>query len=742
MKLSKIEIRNFKSHKYFENDIPQGLVLISGRNGTGKSSLIESIYSAIVGKGYSRTLNQMITNGEDSGYLSLEFYHDNSMFSVIRFYGKNSKTEIRKDNHIIASSATEVKNIINQIVTTDVLDISFIRDIDIKKFLMKMTNIENIQKVISALYNKYQLEEQNILQKKTFTTNQLNSCEEMMNKLIGKKNQIINEIEECKKNIVETCYTKEDIVEIKKKQQNFMSIFLEEKEKILNELSDYRKIFSEKNIERSNLANTLKYKRSEIDKLYQDELRNAKMHLEREINDKKSELVSLEHQKKMIEKEIEHIDIEFDNKIKFLQNSRSSDINMLVRKKEELEREKKRIQLEIEKITKNFKDLVELGICPQCRRKVDEIEGSKIKNAYQDEIDSLNKKIMKINDDLNAIEKEKEYIEHDYKNRVEEINHERNITKNNLKKMKLDSVIVKIIDCKREIDLLQVKLNDVVDYFKPSQEVAKTITTLEKECDHIIRKIEQLDFEIINLNEKITYLEDTVKDFKNYFVQYLMTDILQKINLKKEELDLDTDVLEKTIDNNEKLKVIINEKKKTLIDIDAEIAETEKKVMKYQQELTELNSEIEDTSKILLSYKFLTNTRSLNKFVLTYICKMISDTIASMNDIMQVKLDLDDNDNLKIYAVNLNGNLVSQDFLSQGETVMMTLSLYIALKKMFKDDFPYMFLDEFLDKLDSENSKLVIDYLKNMSYNGYTFFVVTHKNELQTYDIWDYIIEL
>ena len=50
MLIKEIKLENFRSYEFLEMPIKKGLNLIYGSNGSGKSTIIESIYYALSGK--------------------------------------------------------------------------------------------------------------------------------------------------------------------------------------------------------------------------------------------------------------------------------------------------------------------------------------------------------------------------------------------------------------------------------------------------------------------------------------------------------------------------------------------------------------------------------------------------------------------------------------------------------------------------------------------------------------------
>ena len=61
MLITEIKLENFRSYEFLELPLKSGINLIHGSNGSGKSSIIESIYYALSGKSFRTTeINNLI----------------------------------------------------------------------------------------------------------------------------------------------------------------------------------------------------------------------------------------------------------------------------------------------------------------------------------------------------------------------------------------------------------------------------------------------------------------------------------------------------------------------------------------------------------------------------------------------------------------------------------------------------------------------------------------------------------
>jgi DNA replication and repair protein RecF len=74
--IHKISLVNFKSHKSLDLDLESNKVAIIGKNATGKTNILESIYYAFITKSYFGTQSSLITRDEDFMKLIVDFSLD------------------------------------------------------------------------------------------------------------------------------------------------------------------------------------------------------------------------------------------------------------------------------------------------------------------------------------------------------------------------------------------------------------------------------------------------------------------------------------------------------------------------------------------------------------------------------------------------------------------------------------------------------------------------------------------
>ncbi|MCS7143927.1 MAG: DNA double-strand break repair ATPase Rad50 [Archaeoglobaceae archaeon] len=92
MIIKEIVLKNFKSHRNTKISFEKGINLIAGRNGAGKSSILEAILVALYGvrQGYARK-SELLQVGADEYSIEIFFELGNKSYQIIRRSGGNSE---------------------------------------------------------------------------------------------------------------------------------------------------------------------------------------------------------------------------------------------------------------------------------------------------------------------------------------------------------------------------------------------------------------------------------------------------------------------------------------------------------------------------------------------------------------------------------------------------------------------------------------------------------------------------
>ena len=99
MRILRLKLVNFKRHKNLEVAIRPGLIGLTGPNGCGKSSFLSSMAYAITGMPLNdEPIRDLVTWGQKSGSVEMEFEHQGEHYTVTRPVGKTGAQLVKKED--------------------------------------------------------------------------------------------------------------------------------------------------------------------------------------------------------------------------------------------------------------------------------------------------------------------------------------------------------------------------------------------------------------------------------------------------------------------------------------------------------------------------------------------------------------------------------------------------------------------------------------------------------------------
>ena len=175
MILSSLHLENFKKYTAFDIEFGDGLVGIIGKNGSGKSTIFESILLALYGEPKIRGNRDLIRNADastkDAVVVELLFEFEGAEFKVVReFRGKSltANAKLFKNGELITSGAKEVTASIVKITKMskdaflhtlfasqkELTSLSSLKNEDRKKMIRRLLGLEKIDFVENSLIEK------------------------------------------------------------------------------------------------------------------------------------------------------------------------------------------------------------------------------------------------------------------------------------------------------------------------------------------------------------------------------------------------------------------------------------------------------------------------------------------------------------------------------------------------------------------------------------------------------------
>ncbi|WP_284011958.1 DNA double-strand break repair ATPase Rad50 [Halobaculum litoreum] len=168
MRFDRLRLRNFKPYADTDLRLSDGVTVIHGLNGSGKSSLLEACFFALYGsKALDGTLADVVTNGAEESEVELWFSHDGRSYHVrreLKRYGDQIQTTTcvleSDDEAVVRDGAREVRSFVADLLRMDAeafVNCAYVRQGEVNK-LINATPSER-QDMIDDLLQLGKLEE-------------------------------------------------------------------------------------------------------------------------------------------------------------------------------------------------------------------------------------------------------------------------------------------------------------------------------------------------------------------------------------------------------------------------------------------------------------------------------------------------------------------------------------------------------------------------------------------------------
>jgi len=700
MQFKNIKIKNFKS--FPDNEITidlnfKGIKLLSGENGSGKTTIFDAIYWCIYGKSkvaVEKVINK--TTGKNCKVM-LTFVINNQEYTILRYRNSdkhgNNLFLFKGNEDLTLKGMNKTQEKIEEIIGIDynAMSSSIILSSEIYKPFLRATE-SNRLKIFESIFLLGEI-------------NTYNKVLKVLNKKTKEEYDLINEKFLESKASIDT--SKLNLINYKEKIKKNINFFKEQisiAEKELEELK--RKLTESNSIDINLLMNDLdknvkiKEKISEIENEIEI-LTNKKKYLDL---DKLSELkekldnfknIDVEAEKKKIEENEKKLKINKDKiyKQKDINNNISSITYSINNVKEVLKKNKEEaldIQAKIKNIQKNIET------CPTCGQRIEKDKHKEILNEitikYKNIISELKENNNKYKELLQELEKKKQELEKIIFEETVEIKDSYIEFINNFKfnKQKAES----------EYKLLY---NDIHAKEENNKEINKEIKDLEFKL-----------FESRRLLKEEKYSKEYLENLKN-----LTSNINEKIKEKEDEIKL----------ANERVKVSID------IDYVEEMKNNISKILKEKKQVEDKRNKI--IEKLLYQEKmaeiFSNKDSGFKKYFINRTIDLFNEKVNLYLPFFfdeQVKITFDKN--LKETIVFRNKEADFNEFSSGQKTrceIAIIFSLYLLVRTMFNNGTNLLVFDEILDNnLDIKGVNAVVDLLEDISKDS-TIFIVSHKEE-------------
>ena len=732
MKLLTLELENWSLHEHLRISLANGLQ-IEGRNGTGKSSILEAI-RFIFAKD-SRRYKRRIRHGTRGSTVRLWFIKDNNEYMVEKriFLNRKSTARILMNSKLIADGPSSVYNYLRGILPEDIIDrlvyvpqgelVEFIDELALKGGRQKLDSLlgldkfENVDKgikeEISELKGKLEILEKEIMK---YPEDAEEKFREMIREMEVEIGKMKSEMMKRKEKVKGLEVRRDDLL---KKMNEF-----EKLEKLMNELNNKLNSINLEIVKNETTLRSLNEKLDTIDKKVREmeelktrerELRNyprmREFLLELEMNDKRlKELGDIEEEKTSIERMKERV----------------KEIEPLKERKDELERRinelEKRIAvnrdrvMELERYMKNLLELSDKAKCPRCGQRLTREHIERERNSAKNKAELINLEIEKDGEEMERLKRGLEKISReieemeilsikigDMETKLEEkIEERKNLEtkideiKNTLREMGyrgedlevIDSAINELNFIRSRIRIFDEEIGKRDIYLRNVEEINKILNSMKREKRNIIKKLDEIKEEydanlLYALRVEYENLQKSIYETRNEMNEYRLRIEMGENRIRE---------------TKEKLKEFI------------EISDEIKKARREMGLLLEARNLFPEIVKYLRE-KFISQLSSQ----LTYYFRRINQN----PKYREISFDKE----YRIMISSTEGEFYI-DQLSGGEKVQLAIAFRIALLRLLSP-IKLLILDEPFGSLDREHREILGDALNKMAKSG-QLILVTH----------------
>lgn len=777
MKLKSLKLENFRQHEDSFIDFSDGITIINGTNGAGKSTILEAITWAIYGTEAARGNKDSIkfnkAKARTKVKVELIFELDNEVFRIERFLDKaelyigeeENKSPIVTTQQEVTKYLTEklgmTKDEFFNTYFTGQKELNFLgnqKPLERRKFISKVLNYEKIREIqeqvrtdknnisneiiglkqgiadLDSIKEEKKLVQVELEEIKKFLEEKQKKFNKYMN-MISKIEPEWEKIKETKENFdkntreieflnEKSMFIEKNIVSLDEKHK-----ILQEKSKILAEISKFEAEYKETDL-----------KIKEYEKLQEKENLRQKYltvieSLDKEINEKQllqEEVIKLGKEKRLIVDKIPVIKDEITDLIKKIQEIETKTASEK-KEKEVLISQK---QKEIEKIQKQLAlitDKGEEGRCPTCERTLkgefDKVTGNFKEhiNVLENEIKILTSEYEKsnvISQEIKEIckkkeEKDKEYADlMNFQGQYEEEKRRFLIIKNEIENKKQEKI-------KIQEELTKFSTGFDIEILKA---LRKKILPLREKYEQILAlKAELADFDKIKKE-----LDESVK---------LKQETESKKQLIAEELkalDYSEEVFLQTEKDFIQAKEIFYRLKEEVVKIESEEKNIKEKIQRIQKiedsnkEKMLLVKEKQEKLDLLMELDRFYGQfwEKLNNQARPEISELASKFLIDLTDGRYSELEINEK-----YDICLHDDGEIKPVISGGEEDLVNLCVRLAISQIIAQrsgkTLSLLILDEIFGSLDESRRSNVVNLLRNLTNNFEQVILITHIEDIK-----------
>ena len=786
MIISKIELENIRSHNKTEIPFTEGINVITGNTGSGKSSILMSVEYALFGRiGEGKEEGKMLLRRNSSeGKIKITIKNDNDEYEISRGLKRindsvrndDSKNYINKNNERVdlQNRASDINSYVKKVLKIESENpletfetITYIKQDELKTLIFetgqykqeyiddllqlnKYLNVyDSTKEIINKIKNEIELDKKEL---------QLSVDQNDIIKIENKINENKNKIKTLKEEAINNQTLLNDKTVGKSQKESELEFERDKKikfEKISTEIRIKENEKSKLELEKTRITQKIDETRKDI-----KPIEKSKIHeIENVINDlEKQNKLEDENVKKLYEKffQIEYSYKKAKNETSELQKEiedENKNLNKLNLEQEELERQAKNIN-EIEnkeelagrvyELDNLIKDLekersqsIEKGFCIMCGNRI--TDQTHLEKEYSSKISKYKNEIERLTNIANSIKYSKNELEKNIGlNRIRIEN-----TKNNL--LKLESKLKENQNERKEKEYLDIK-----EAYEKEKQRSESVLMDLKNAREEMRLIQEQEKKLIEIDSYNNRIDELVKAISNYYLEItqLKEELLEiKFDDKRlSELENEFKLISEEVNKlNYRLTEIKKEtelRSSQLITDEHEKEELERKVKK-KEELSKLLDKKENFLKTISNLR--EDIRGIREYVrLRFINdfrSLFKTRFEELRNEVDYDIDIDNNYNVIITAGNEKMDARS---LSGGEKTSVAIAYRLALSSLAsilggigKNEI--IIMDEPTSGLDKEDINALTNAITKIT-DLKQIIIVTHEDNMK--NIADNVIKL
>ncbi len=548
MIINSITLENIRSHENTKIDFDKGITVISGRTGSGKSSIFMGIAYALFGSKAIKNNNSLLRRKKNNGKVILELTKDNKKIKIIRGIKRIKDSIIVDANNLALFINGKQVPILSR---TNDIDNKILEILNYPKELKKpveffeiinYTKQDEIRKLIELTDKEREKHIDRILQLSKYE-NTYENLRAIINSFDKKriasqtKSEYLGDVEEKINEIRKKILILEEKINENKKT-------LEEKKEMLIRIKEKRKKLKEEFNEAIRMSNEL----HNLKGVYNNVLAN--------IENLKKSIKENEKKKEELTKKIEEV-------------GKGENLEELQIQKSRIEGKMESIKKELEKYDKELEKIKKLrgnAVCPLCEQEISSAHLTNIKTNIEN----------KIHDNENILGD----LKLSYNSYLPKIKLAQEVDKYKAEVLGLEKVIS---SQKEEIKNFLSKKEEIEEKIKRFQEESKNVEDKKNEIEELEKKEILLANECTSLEEKIIFNTKLRVESKEEYVK-LERELKNLIEEKNKAIKLENIVklLNKLRTDIRSISEII--RRKFLVDLKQEFAEKFEEIRKQEEE--------------------------------------------------------------------------------------------------------------------------------------------------------------